>query len=88
MAPVAPAGDPVPEASGHFVSAASLRKRADWIVLGEARGEEAWDFAQAGNTGHAILGSVHANSAPDAVERYRDLCLQAAEAGIAASAAE
>jgi pilus assembly protein CpaF len=57
----------------------SLRKRADWIVLGEARGEEAWDFAQAGNTGHAILGSVHANSALDAVERYRDLCLQAAE---------
>jgi len=57
----------------------ALRKRGDWIVLGEARGEEAWDFAQAGNTGHAILGSVHANSAVDAVERYRDLCLQAAQ---------
>ncbi len=56
----------------------ALRKRGDWIVLGEARGEEAWDFAQAGNTGHAILGSVHANSAADAIERYRDLCLQAA----------
>lgn len=32
MAPVAPAGDPIPEASGHFVSAASLRKRADWFI--------------------------------------------------------
>jgi len=30
--PVAPAGDPVPEASGHFVSAASLRMRADWFI--------------------------------------------------------
>jgi pilus assembly protein CpaF len=57
----------------------SLRKRPDWIVLGEARGAEAWDFAQAGNTGHAIMGSVHANSARDAVERYRDLCLEAGE---------
>jgi pilus assembly protein CpaF len=53
----------------------SLRKRPDWIVLGEARGEEAWDFVQAGNTGHATIGSVHANSARDAVERFRDLCL-------------
>jgi pilus assembly protein CpaF len=57
----------------------SLRKRPDWIVLGEARGAEAWDFAQAGNTGHAVLGSVHANSARDAIDRYRDLCLEAGQ---------
>ena len=62
-----------------FLVQQALRKRGDWIVLGEARGEEAWDFAQAGNTGHAILGSVHANSTVDAIERYRDLCLQAAQ---------
>lgn len=31
-APVAPARDPVPEAAGHFVSAASLRRRADWFI--------------------------------------------------------
>ena len=65
--------------SQRYLVQQALRKRGDWIVLGEARGEEAWDFAQAGNTGHAILGSVHANSAVDAIERYRDLCLQAAE---------
>ncbi|TET49226.1 MAG: CpaF family protein [Anaerolineales bacterium] len=63
---------------GYLVQQA-LRKRPDWIVLGEARGAEAWHFAQAGNTGHSILGSVHANSTRDAIERYRDLCLEAGE---------
>jgi pilus assembly protein CpaF len=62
-----------------FLVQQSLRKRPDWVVLGEARGGEAWDFAQAGNTGHSVMGSVHANSARDAVERYRDLCLEASE---------
>jgi pilus assembly protein CpaF len=74
---------PSPEGEGavtqRYLVQQSLRKRPDWIVLGEARGAEAWDFAQAGNTGHAIMGSVHANSARDAVERYRDLCLEAGE---------
>ncbi len=74
---------PSPEGMGgitqRYLVQQALRKRAEWIVLGEARGEEAWDFAQAGNTGHAILGSVHANSAFDAIERYRDLCMQSAE---------
>ncbi len=65
--------------SQRYLAQQALRKRPDWIVLGEARGAEAWDFAQAGNTGHAIMGSVHANSARDAVERYRDLCLEAGE---------
>ena len=62
-----------------FLVQQSLRKRADWIILGEARGPEAWDFARAGNTGHAVLGSVHANGAREGVERYRDLCLEAGE---------
>ncbi len=74
---------PSPEGEGavtqRYLVQQSLRKRPDWIVLGEARGAEAWDFAQAGNTGHAIMGSVHANSARDAVDRYRDLCLEAGE---------
>ena len=74
---------PSPEGGGEitqgFLVQQSLRKRPDWVVLGEARGAEAWAFAQAGNTGHAIMGSVHANSARDAVERYRDLCLEAGE---------
>ncbi len=74
---------PSPEGRGaitqRYLVQQALRKRADWIVLGEARGDEAWDFAQAGNTGHAILGSVHANGTMDAIERYRDLCLQSAD---------
>jgi len=74
---------PSPEGGGaitqRYLVQQALRKRPDWVVLGEARGAEAWDFAQAGNTGHAIMGSVHANSARDAVERYRDLCLEAGE---------
>jgi pilus assembly protein CpaF len=74
---------PSPEGGGAvtqgYLVQQALRKRPDWIVLGEARGAEAWAFAQAGNTGHAIVGSVHANSARDAIERYRDLCLEASE---------
>ncbi len=60
-----------------FLVQAALRKRPRWIILGEARGEEAWDFAQAGNTGHSIMGSVHANDCRDALERYRDLSMTA-----------
>ncbi len=67
------------EISQRFLVQQSLRKRAEWIVLGEARGAEAWDFVQAGNTGHAIMGSVHANDPRNAVERYRDLCLEGGE---------
>ena len=74
---------PAPDGSGEitqrFLVQQSLRKRAEWIVLGEARGAEAWDFVQAGNTGHAIMGSVHANDPRNAVERYRDLCLESGE---------
>lgn len=66
-----------PAISARFLVQQALRKRPRWVLLGEARGDEAWDFAQAGNTGHAILASVHANGPRDALERYRDLCLGA-----------
>ena len=66
-----------PRVTQRFLVQQALRKRPSWIILGEARGEEAWDFAQAGNTGHAIMGSVHANSCRDALERYRDLSMTA-----------
>jgi len=74
-----PAPDGRGEITQRFLVQQSLRKRAEWIVLGEARGAEAWDFVQAGNTGHAIMGSVHANNPRNAVERYRDLCLESGE---------
>ena len=41
----------------------SLRMRPDRIVVGEVRGEEAFDMLQAMNTGHeGSLTTVHANS--------------------------
>src|SRR5246500_4428641 len=48
----------------------SLRMRPDRIVIGEVRGEEAFDMLQAMNTGHdGSLTTVHANSPRDAVSR-------------------
>src|SRR6202040_1539081 len=46
----------------------SLRMRPDRIVVGEVRGEEAFDMLQAMNTGHeGSLTTVHANSVRDAL---------------------
>src|SRR5271157_126267 len=48
----------------------SLRMRPDRIVVGEVRGEEAFDMLQAMNTGHeGSLTTVHANSPRDALAR-------------------
>ena len=45
----------------------SLRMRPDRIIVGEVRGEEAFDMLQAMNTGHeGSLTTVHANSPRDA----------------------
>ncbi len=52
----------------------ALRMRPDRIVLGEIRGEEAIDMLQAMNTGHeGSLGTVHANSARDALSRLETM---------------
>lgn len=56
---------------------ASLRMRPDRIILGELRGEEAYAFLRAINTGHpGSMSSVHANSAQAAVEQIALLVLQ------------
>jgi len=48
----------------------SLRMRPDRIIVGEVRGEEAFDMLQAMNTGHeGSLTTVHANSQRDALAR-------------------
>ncbi len=48
----------------------SLRMRPDRIVVGEVRGEEAFDMLQAMNTGHeGSLTTVHANDTRDALGR-------------------
>jgi pilus assembly protein CpaF len=53
---------------------ASLRMRADRILLGEIRGGEALDFLQACNSGHlGSLAVLHASTAQEAVVRLQQL---------------
>jgi len=55
-----------------------LRMRPDRIVVGEVRGEEAFDMLQAMNTGHeGSLTTVHANSPRDALARVENMALMA-----------
>jgi len=52
----------------------SLRMRPDRIVVGEVRGEEAFDMLQAMNTGHeGSLTTVHANTPRDALARVENM---------------
>jgi type IV secretion system protein VirB11 len=56
---------------------ASLRMRPDRIILGELRGQEAYAFLRAVNTGHpGSMTTVHADSAERAVEQITLLVLQ------------
>jgi type IV secretion system protein VirB11 len=58
--------------------AASLRMRPDRIILGELRGEEAFAFLRAVNSGHpGSMTTVHADSAQGAIEQIVLLALQA-----------
>jgi pilus assembly protein CpaF len=56
---------------------ASLRHRPDRIILGEIRGEEAFDLLQLLNTGHSgSLSTVHATSAKQGLSRFTSCVLQ------------
>ena len=56
----------------------ALRMRPDRIVVGEVRGAEAFDMAQAMNTGHdGSLSTCHANGPADALRRLETLALLA-----------
>src|SRR3954468_22326973 len=66
------------EVSANDLVAASLRMRPDRIILGELRGEEAYAFLRAVNTGHpGSMTTVHADSAERAIEQIVLLVLQA-----------
>jgi type IV secretion system protein VirB11 len=66
------------QVSANDLLAASLRLRPDRIILGELRGEEAFAFLRAINTGHpGSMTTVHADSAETAVEQIVLLALQA-----------
>jgi pilus assembly protein CpaF len=48
--------------------------RPDRIILGEVRGEEAFDMLQAMNTGHeGSMATIHANTARDALSRLESM---------------
>lgn len=52
----------------------SLRMRPDRIIIGEVRGEEAFDMLQAMNTGHeGSMTTIHANSPRDALARLESM---------------
>jgi pilus assembly protein CpaF len=54
----------------------SLRLRPDRIIVGEVRGSEGFDLVQAMNTGHnGSMGTIHANSSPDALVRLEALSM-------------
>ncbi len=56
----------------------ALRMRPDRIVVGEVRGDEAFDMLQAMNTGHeGSLTTVHANTPRDALSRIENMVLMA-----------
>lgn len=58
----------------------ALRMRPDRIIVGECRGEEAFDMLQAMNTGHdGSMTTIHANSAADVIARIETMCLMAVE---------
>jgi len=52
----------------------SLRMRPDRIIIGEVRGEEAFDMLQAMNTGHeGSMATIHANTPRDAISRLESM---------------
>jgi pilus assembly protein CpaF len=52
----------------------ALRMRPDRIIIGEVRGEEAFDMLQAMNTGHeGSMTTIHANTPRDAVARLEQM---------------
>ncbi|MEO5926636.1 MAG: CpaF family protein [Bryobacteraceae bacterium] len=56
----------------------SLRMRPDRIIVGEVRGEEAFDMLQAMNTGHeGSMTTIHANTPRDAIARLESMVAMA-----------
>lgn len=59
----------------------SLRMRPDRIIVGECRGEEAFEMLQAMNTGHdGSMSTLHANSPRDAIARLESMVMMASSA--------
>jgi pilus assembly protein CpaF len=55
----------------------ALRSRPDRVLVGEVRGGEAFDFVDAANTGHpGAMGTIHANSGAEGLDRLESLALE------------
>jgi pilus assembly protein CpaF len=64
----------------------ALRMRPDRIIVGECRGEEAFDMLQAMNTGHeGSMTTIHANTPRDALKRLEQMVAMAGMATTVAS---
>lgn len=56
----------------------ALRMRPDRIIVGECRGEEAFEMLQAMNTGHdGSMSTLHANNPRDAISRLENMVMTA-----------
>ena len=55
---------------------ASLQMRPEMVIIGEVTDDAAYDLCQAGNTGHTVTSTVHANSPEDAMYRLMSLVSQ------------
>ena len=78
-------GDGVSNVTLRDLIRTSLRMRADRIIVGEVRGEEALDMIQSMNTGHdGSLSTGHANSPQDMLSRLETMALFASDIPIQA----
>ena len=50
----------------------ALRKRPDYIIMGEVRGEEGRTLFQAMNTGHTVCTTFHAKSPKEVIRRFTE----------------
>ncbi len=70
-------GPKIPAITIRDLLKANLRHRPERTILGEIRGEEAFDLLQALNTGHSgSLSTIHANSAAQTLSRLASCVLQ------------
>lgn len=70
--------DPEQGVSARRLVKMGMRYSPDRVLLGELRGEEAYDWLDASNTGHPGSGAtIHADSAPEALSRLESLVMMA-----------